>query len=160
MPIHVIPSNDTNSPTLHGEVGYSPYYLSTRFKGDRQDHRRGPTRIKDRVREVPAHRHHAQRRLRADSLGFANSSYFISVFRRHTGRTPKQWRSPIAWRLPASKRMITTNPCRNPQQSEHAKEWNSKFQANSLGEVPPTTILSSPKPMRHDGHDQSSNAHD
>ena len=78
---------------LAREVGYSPYYLSTRFKEET-----GRT-IGEALRESKIE--YAKFLLTdttrsvaciADSLGFANSSYFISVFRRHTGRTPKQWR--------------------------------------------------------------------
>lgn len=78
---------------LAREMGYSPYYLSTRFKDET-----GRT-IGEAIRESKIE--YAKFLLTdttrsvadiADLLGFANSSYFISLFRRRTGHTPKQWR--------------------------------------------------------------------
>ncbi|MBW3089830.1 AraC family transcriptional regulator [Bifidobacterium miconisargentati] len=82
---------------LAAEVGYSPYYLSTRFKKETG------TGIGEFMRRAKVE--YAQFLLTdtqrgindiGESLGFSSPSHFIAVFKAETGLTPKQYRESRA----------------------------------------------------------------
>ncbi|MBT1170707.1 AraC family transcriptional regulator [Bifidobacterium sp. SO4] len=95
--VSLIRMNTTNSYTLQqlaAEVGYSPYYLSTRFKKETGISINEFTR-RAKVDYAQFLLSDTQRSIIdiSETLGFSSPSHFIAVFKAVTGITPKRYRN-------------------------------------------------------------------